>query len=99
MSSPQTGAVSSVPHPESAASRHYFFVTGDTSADLIARVLCPFVKNGVTPYRIHASCENGAGEETTIELRVAGLPDALPEQLAAACRRIIGVHAVLTVAE
>jgi hypothetical protein len=99
MSSLQTNAVSSVALPESAPSRHYFFVTGETSADLIARVLCPFVKNGVTPYRIHASCENGAGEETTIELRVAGLPDALPELLAAACRRIIGVHAVLTVAE
>jgi hypothetical protein len=99
MSSPQTGAVSSVPQPQSAASRHYFFVTGDTSAELIARVLCPFVKNGVTPYRIHASCENGAGEETTIELRVAGLAGDLPELLAAACRRIIGVQTVLTVSE
>ena len=99
MSSHQTGAVSSTYQPERATSRHYFFVTGETSADLIARVLCPFVKNGVTPYRIHASCENGAGEETTIELRVAGLPDELPEQLAAACRRIIGVQTVLTVSE
>ena len=95
MSSLQTGAY----HPESATSRHYFFVTGETSADLIARVLSPFVKNGVTPYRIHASCENGPGDETTIELRVAGLPDALPERLAAACRRIIGVQTVLTVSE
>lgn len=99
MSSLQTGVVSSANHPESASSRHYFFVTGETSADLIPRVLGPFVKNGVTPYRIHASCENGAGDETTIELRVAGLPDALPELLAAACRRVIGVQTVLTVAE
>jgi hypothetical protein len=99
MSSLPLSAATSANHPESAPSRHYFFVTGETSADLIARVLCPFVKNGVTPYRIHASCENGPGDETTIELRVAGLPDALPELLAAACRRIIGVQTVLTVSE
>ena len=84
---------------ECAEARHYFFVTGETSADLIARVLCPFIKNNVTPYRIHASSESGPGNETTIELRVAGLSEDLPEQLAAACRRIIGVQAVLTVSE
>ncbi|MBX2806411.1 MAG: hypothetical protein KTR19_10590 [Hyphomicrobiales bacterium] len=65
-------AASGANHPDAAASRHYFFVTGQTNADLIARVLCPFAKNDVTPYRIHASCENGAGDETTIELRVGG---------------------------
>jgi hypothetical protein len=97
MSSLSASAVSSAHPPERAESRHYFFVTGETSADLITRVLSPFVKNNVIPYRIHASSESGPGDETTVELRVAGLADDQPELLAAACRRIIGVQAVLTI--
>ena len=99
MSGLSASTVSSTYHPEHAESRHYFFVTGETSADLIARVLCPFVKNNVTPYRIHATCESGPGDETTVELRVAGLSGNQPERLAAACHSIVGVQTVLTASE
>lgn len=97
MTSSPTSAVSNGVLPERAESRHYFFVTGETSADLIARVLSPFVKNNVIPYRIHASCESGLGIETTVELRIAGLTGNQPECLASACRSIIGVQTVLTI--
>jgi hypothetical protein len=39
------------------SSRHDIFVTGKISADFIARVLCPIVKHGTTPYPIRAFCE------------------------------------------
>ena len=51
------------------------------------------------PYRVHASTEQGAGEEMSLELRFAQLPLDAAEQLAARCRAVLGVRSVLTVAE
>lgn len=93
------GAATNCEQPVHTTSRHYFFITGRTSVDLVSRVLAPFVKYGFSPYRIHVSSENGGGEETNIELRVAGLSTDKPELLAAACRRIVGVQTVLTISE
>jgi hypothetical protein len=90
-----SAAVQSSLHPDSA--RNYFFVTGLTDHDLLARVLCTFSKTGLTPYRIYASSEHGTGGEMTIELRIAGLEADQAERLAAKCRSIIGVQTVLMV--
>jgi hypothetical protein len=87
------GAASRVP------AKTYFFLTGDTAADLLPRVLLPFTKLGLVPYRIHASTEQGTGEEMALELRFARLSADMAEQLAARCRAVIGVGSVLTVVE
>lgn len=79
-----------------AAARSYFFLTGDTGSDLLSRVLIPFVKLGLVPYRVHASTEQATGEEMSIELRFTGLAPQTVETLAARCRAIIGVRTVMT---
>jgi hypothetical protein len=82
-----------------APAKTYFFLTGETGADLLPRVLQPFIKLGLVPYRVHASTEQGAGEEMSVELRFARLPLDTGEQLASRCRAVIGVRTVMTVAE
>ena len=77
----------------------YFFLTGEAGAELLPRVLLPFAKLGLTPYRVHTSTEHGAGEEMSLELRFTALPRKTGEQLAARCRAVIGVRTVMTVAE
>lgn len=85
--------------PGQCVARTYFFVTGEAGYDLLPRVLNPFVKSGLAPYRVHASSEQGAGEEMSIELRFAKLSSDLAETLAARCRVMIGVHSVILVTE
>lgn len=93
--------VTANPHgePVVAGQRAYFFVSGPASPDLMPRLLSPFIKLGLTPYRVHASSENGTGEEMSVELRFAGLAPQLAEGLASRCRAIVGVRSVLTVTE
>ena len=83
----------------SVPTKTYFFLTGDAGADLLPRVLLPFAKLGLVPYRVHSSTEQGTGEEMSMELRFARLPADTGEQLAARCRGVIGVRTVMTVAE
>jgi hypothetical protein len=85
--------------PVCVPSKTYFFLTAETGADLLPRVLLPFAKLGLVPYRVHSSTEQGTGEEMSLELRFASLPRATGEQLAARCRTVIGVRSVMTVAE
>ena len=85
--------------PTPNPARNYFFVTGQSAPDLLARVLCPFTKTGLAPYRIYASSEQGTGAEMTIELRMAGLEPDQAERLAAKCRSIVGVQTVLMVTD
>lgn len=82
-----------------AAARSYFFLTCDSGADLLPRVLIPFTKLNLVPYRIHASTEQGTGDEMSVELRFTGLAPQSVETLAARCRAIIGVRTVMTVNE
>lgn len=79
------------------AAKAYFFLTGETGSELLPRVLLPFAKLGLTPYRVHASCEHGAGDEMSVELRFEGVVSDMAELLAARCRSIVGVHSVITV--
>jgi hypothetical protein len=77
----------------------YFFLTGEAGADLLPRVLSPFVTLGLVPYRVHTSTEHGSGAEMSLELRFAGVAQGTVETLAARCRKIIGVSSCLVVAE
>jgi hypothetical protein len=85
--------------PPCVPAKTYFFLTGDAGADLLPRILLPFAKLGLVPYRVHSSTEQGSGEEMSLELRFAALPRDTGEQLAARCRAVIGVRSVMTVAE
>jgi len=85
--------------PACVPAKTYFFLTGETGADLLPRVLLPFAKLGLVPYRVHLSTEQGTGEEMSLELRFARLPADTGELLAARCRAMIGVRSVMTVAE
>lgn len=95
--------MSAMTSPLAAAEHHparvYFFLTGDAGADFLPRVLTPFVKLGLAPYRIHASTEHGSGEEMSLELRFTGLSQGAAETLAARCRVMVGVNSCLMVAE
>jgi hypothetical protein len=82
-----------------ASARCYFFLTGDTGSDLLSRVLIPFTKLNLVPYRVHASTEQGMGDEMSIELRFQGLGAQSMDTLAARCRAVIGVRTVMTVTE
>jgi hypothetical protein len=82
-----------------SAERAYFFMTGTSGSDLLPRLLTPFLKLGLAPYRVHASSEHGTGEEMSVEFRFTGLTAATVERLAAQCRAVIGVRSVLTVTE
>ena len=86
------------PDEADAAARSYFFLTCDSGSDLLSRVLIPFAKLNLVPYRVHASTEQGTGEEMSIELRFTGLTAQAVDTLAARCRAIIGVRSVMTVA-
>jgi hypothetical protein len=81
------------------AAKTYFFLTGESAYDLLPRVMIPFAKLGLVPYRVHASTEGGTGEEMSIELRFTGLSASASDTLAARCRAIIGIRSVMTVAE
>jgi hypothetical protein len=83
--------------PASPPARTYFFVTGETGSELLPRVLLPFAKLGLAPYRVHASAEHGQGEEMSIELRFADLGADTAELLASRCRSVVGVRSVMTV--
>lgn len=94
-------AVASAPASatQSAPAKTYFFLTADAEAGLLPRVLAPFVRLGLVPYRVHTSTEQGTGEEMSVELRFAHLPADRAEILAATCRGMAGMRNVLTVAE
>lgn len=96
---PAAAAPAPADEANDAAARSYFFLTCDSAADLLPRVLIPFTKLDLVPYRIHASTEQGTGEEMSVELRFTGLAPQSVETLAARCRAIIGVRTVMTVNE
>jgi hypothetical protein len=93
---PRAAATAMRAAANACAARTYFFVSGEAGTELLPRLLNPFIKLGLVPYRIHASTEHGSGEEMSIELRFAGLTPDRTEVLAARCRSIIGVRSVLT---
>jgi hypothetical protein len=82
-----------------SAGRTYFFITAEADCNLLLRVLQSFSRVGVTPYRVHASTEQGTGEEMALELRVPGADADLAERLASLCRAVIGVRSVIMAVE
>lgn len=83
------------PARETAVGRTYFFLTAEADCGLLIRVLQSFARLDVTPYRVHASSEQGTGEEMSLELRIAGSDPAVAERLAALCRTVMGVRSVI----
>jgi hypothetical protein len=88
-----------VPAAEPSTSRTYFFVTAEADCGLLLRVLQSFARLNVTPYRVHASSEHGAGDEMSLELRVRGSDPVVAERLAALCRTVMGVQSVIMAVE
>ena len=82
-----------------APAKTYFFLTGETDPGLLPGVLTLYAKLGLVPYRVHASTEQGTGEEMSVELRFARLPLDASERLAGKCRAMVGVRSVMTVVE
>ena len=97
LSAAHRAARSAYETPRQSTKRSYFFVTGETCSELLPRVLNPFAKLGFAPYRVHASSEQGLGDEMSIELRFENLEEDQAAILAARCRTTVGVRSVLLV--
>ena len=85
--------------PDPANGRTYFFLTAEPECGLMLRVLQSFARLNVTPYRVHASTEQGTGDEMSMELRIRGSDPAVAERLAALCRTVMGVRSVIMAVE
>jgi hypothetical protein len=96
---PLAAASEHVPLSQTSAGRTYFFLTAEAECGLLLRVLQSFARLNVTPYRVHASTEQGAGEEMSLELRIRGSDPAVAERLAALCRAVVGVRSVIMAVE
>jgi hypothetical protein len=92
-------APQSAPGDAPAAGRTYFFLTLEAESNLLIRVLQSFTRLGVTPYRVHASTEQGTGEEMSLELRIPGADPDVAERLASLCRTVVGVRSVIMAIE
>jgi hypothetical protein len=87
------------PDSDPAAGRTYFFLTAEAECNLLLRVLQSFARLGVTPYRVHASTEQGTGEEMSLDLRIPGADPDVAERLASLCRAVVGVRSVIMAVE
>ena len=96
---PLTAAPSAEPVLEPASGRTYFFLTAEPECGLMLRVLQSFARLNVTPYRVHASTEQGKGDEMSMDLRIRGSDPAVAERLAALCRTVMGVRSVIMAVE
>jgi hypothetical protein len=96
---PLHAASCAAPDHRPAAGRTYFFLTAEAECNLLLRVLQSFSRLGVTPYRVHASSEQGTGEEMSLELRIPGADADVAERLASLCRTVVGVRSVIMAIE
>lgn len=79
--------------------RAIFFVAAPADPSLVPRLVEPFSKLGLTPDRVHISCEDGDGAEVSADLRVYGVPPLTAHLLDKALRRIVGVRSVIALVE
>lgn len=96
---PLHAAAGVAPDRNPVAGRTYFFLTAETECNLLLRVLQAFSRLGVTPYRVHASTEQGTGDEMALELRIPGADPDVAERLASLCRSVVGVRSVIMAIE
>jgi hypothetical protein len=82
-----------------ASGRTYLFITAEAECNLLLRILQAFARLGVTPYRVHASTEQGTGEEMSLDLRIPGADPDVAERLASLCRAVVGVRSVIMAVE
>ena len=76
-----------------------FFVTADAGPAMAPRLIEPFAKLGLVPWRVHISSEDGAGEVISADLRVRGVSGKTANVIDKALRRIIGVRQVIALVE
>ena len=96
---PLLAASAAAPDRDPAAGRTFFFITAEADCNLLLRLLQPFARLGVTPYRVHLSTEQGTGEEMSLDLRIPGADPDVAERLANLCRAVIGVRSVIMAVE
>ena len=96
---PLPSAAGAAPDRDPVAGRTYFFLTAETECNLLLRIFQAFSRLGVTPYRVHASSEQGTGEEMALELRIPGADRDVAERLASLCRSVVGVRSVIMAIE
>jgi len=85
--------------PEDLAVKALFHVTSDVAAGALPRLLEPFAKMGVTPSRVHASCEAGDGSVLSVDLRVAETTAMHAHLIEKMLRRVVGVQQLILVTE
>lgn len=76
-----------------------FFVTADADPNIAPRLIEPFAKLGIVPWRVLISSEDGAGENISADLRVQGVTRKTAHVIDKALRAIVGVRQVITLAE
>ena len=87
------------PAASPACVKAIFFVDADADFGMLPRLLLPFAKLGVAPARVHASTENGNGDELRIDFRVAGISQRTAHLLDKALRGTVGVRSVIALVE
>ena len=83
--------------PEQRLFKVCFFVTADARTGMLPRILAPFAKLGAVPERVHASTEDGDGQELSVDVRVANLSAREARLLDKTLRVIVGVRSMLVV--
>ena len=87
------------PRPVRDTINALYFVTATADPNVLPRVLEPFAKMGLTPRRLHASCEDGDGFQQSIDVRLFGVSQGealLVEKMLSA---VVGVQQVIAVLE
>ncbi len=74
-----------------------FFLTADARTGMLPRILAPIAKLGAVPERVHASTEDGDGQEMSVDLRVANLSEREAFLLDKTLRVIVGVRSLLVI--
>ena len=94
-----SSAVAQEPGGESENVHAMFFVIADADPNIAPRLIEPFAKLGLVPWRVHISSEEGAGEDISADLRVQGVTHKTAHVIDKALRRIVGVRQVIALVE
>ena len=85
--------------PSTETVKAFYFVTGDTHPGLMARLVQPFAKLGLSLERVHASTENGSGDTLEADLRARGLTPQQAHVIEKSLRATVGVQSVIALVE
>lgn len=85
--------------PATDTVKAFYFVTGDTHPGLVARLVQPFAKLGLSLERVHVSTENGTGDTLEADLRVSDLTPQQAHVIEKSLGAIVGVKSVIALVE